>query len=143
MMDSTINGRTPEEIKKGLGCCPLCNKSCPYHKEKDCYEKLHYDALDYIQQLEAERDEAWKVIDGLNAQIGGMVEVLESMKRKYSSVCKERDAAEDINQAAKTGCLCYVCHHNDKGYCRAFDIGIFECVVTCGQYKWRGVEGAN
>lgn len=61
-METKINGRTPDEIKKGLECCPVCSKSCAYYSGVDCYADLHYDALDYIQQLERERDAA---VDGI------------------------------------------------------------------------------
>jgi hypothetical protein len=99
-MTETINGRTPEEIKKGLECCqgmPCKCWECPYdlNDGADCSGTPNEDALAYIQQLERERDEAWKIVDGLNAQIEGMVDVLESAKRKYDKVCNERDAAVD------------------------------------------------
>lgn len=66
---NTINGRTPEEIKKGLECCkPVwvdnhwksCNTKCPYIDDVRgfCREMLMVDALTYIQQLERERDAA-------------------------------------------------------------------------------------
>lgn len=52
-MTATINGRTPEEIKKGLEKCP--NADCTL-----CLSSFHCDleadALAYIQQLERERD---------------------------------------------------------------------------------------
>ena len=63
--DTTINGRTPEEIRKGLECCSthdyLCGKGCPY--KAVCHDYVHHndvirDALAYIQQLERERDAA-------------------------------------------------------------------------------------
>ena len=56
--------KTPEEIKKGLECCPVCSKSCAYYSGVDCYVELHYDALAYIQQLERERDAAVSLLDG-------------------------------------------------------------------------------
>ena len=57
-MTTTINGRTPEEIKKGLECCvsiaPKCDV-CPY--EGECLlpfgSEPESDALAYIQQLES------------------------------------------------------------------------------------------
>ena len=55
--------KTHEEIKKGLECCPLCSKSCAYYKGIDCYAELHYDALAYIQQLEAKVLELEKMCD--------------------------------------------------------------------------------
>ena len=62
-MTDTINGRTPEEIKKGLECCGTsaarCD-ACPYDGE--CHLPFgsdpESDALAYIQQLERERDAA-------------------------------------------------------------------------------------
>lgn len=69
MMDNTINGRTPDEIKKGL----------EYYAETDlakklnaCKQGLKYwyaedvaaDALAYIQQLERERDAAVEAAHG-------------------------------------------------------------------------------
>lgn len=52
--------KTPEEIKKGLhlctnGDCP--EEECPYYKSMDdmwCGERKSRDALEYIQQLEAQ-----------------------------------------------------------------------------------------
>lgn len=67
-MTDKINGRTPEEIKKGLECCKpvwvdnhwkTCDTKCPYIEDVDgfCREQLIVEALAYIQQLERERDE--------------------------------------------------------------------------------------
>lgn len=64
-MKDKINGRTPEEIKKGLECA-LANRcdwrDCPYSNPDDefcgCINKNRIDTLDYIQQLERERDAA-------------------------------------------------------------------------------------
>ena len=59
-MDNTINGRTPEEIKKGLECCakpdnPVLNKCefCVYGAVPGCENALKYDAIALIQQLES------------------------------------------------------------------------------------------
>ena len=63
-MTTTINGRTPDEIKKGLACSEkryCIYESCPYYSIDDlfeCLEKSREDALAYIQQLERERDAA-------------------------------------------------------------------------------------
>ena len=61
-MSNKINGRTPEEIKKGLECCSdgfTCPKNCPYGSVcGGARMQLNADALDYIQQLERERDAA-------------------------------------------------------------------------------------
>ena len=60
-MDNTINGRTPDEIKKGLECCNAFNACprCPYEKTVDtehgwgCVVIRNADTLAYIHQLEA------------------------------------------------------------------------------------------
>ena len=61
-MPDTINGRTPEEIKKGLECCSvdgLSCSNCSYCVSCDAdIHALERDALAYIQQLERERDAA-------------------------------------------------------------------------------------
>lgn len=64
-MNNTINGRTPEEIKKGLECrarwgTAECKQKC---SECDTYVPgftgtAAKEALAYIQQLERERDAA-------------------------------------------------------------------------------------
>lgn len=52
--------KTPQEIKKGLGCCspengfaPFYN-DCSYKKEKWCADTGNVDALAYIRQIEAD-----------------------------------------------------------------------------------------
>lgn len=65
-MNNKINGRTPEEIKKGLECCNTFNacSSCPYEHIVDtehgwgCVVIRNADTLALIQQLERERDAA-------------------------------------------------------------------------------------
>lgn len=51
--------KTPEEIKKGLECCLPRDEEwcgiCPYSNE-GCYTARIDDTIDYIQQLERERD---------------------------------------------------------------------------------------
>lgn len=47
--------RTPDEIKKGLGCCGINGQdcsACPYQCNITCIEVAMRDALAYIQQLE-------------------------------------------------------------------------------------------
>lgn len=56
--------KSPDDIKKGLECCPVCSKSCAYHAGIDCYAELHYDALSYIQQLEQRE---WDLFDLLSS----------------------------------------------------------------------------
>ena len=68
--------KTPEEIKKGLECCThaTCN-GCPYAQDGCATNREMIDALEYIQQLERERDAA--------------VEDLETMgeARAYCDTC--------------------------------------------------------
>ena len=60
-MKDKINGRTPEEIKNGLDCCinwgTGCTE-CPYDNlpPDECVAVMKSDNLEYIQQLERERD---------------------------------------------------------------------------------------
>lgn len=55
-MNNTINGRTPDEIKKGLLHCERGKcKGCPYYDKcmmADAHTDLHADTLEYIQQIE-------------------------------------------------------------------------------------------
>ena len=53
--------KTPDEIKKGLKCCAYetCN-GCPYAEDGCATNREMIDALEYIQQLERERDAAVK-----------------------------------------------------------------------------------
>lgn len=67
-MNNTINGRTPEEIKRGLECCSpryeskhwvSCSSECPFRDEGVyCRNVLNACSKKYIQQLERERDAA-------------------------------------------------------------------------------------
>lgn len=68
-MTTTINGRTPKEIKMGLEHCSKTGlatcEGCPYNNA-GCYEEQHHiDALAYIQQLERERDAAVEAVEKL------------------------------------------------------------------------------
>lgn len=58
--------KSPDEIKKSLAFCVLsfCPPDCPYRDE--CYDgssKFQIDTLEYIKQLEAERDAAVEAIE--------------------------------------------------------------------------------
>lgn len=72
-MTDTINGKTPEEIKRGLECCKpvwvdnhwkTCDTKCPYIDDVGgfCRAQLMADALALIQQLERERDAAVETV---------------------------------------------------------------------------------
>lgn len=66
--NNTINGRTPEEIKRGLECCKpkwksdhwvTCRDECPFRNEHAfCRNVLMSCVSSLIQQLERERDAA-------------------------------------------------------------------------------------
>ena len=63
IMSATINGKTPEEIKKGLECCINWETGCiecPYDNlpHDECVAVMKSDNIAYIQQLERERDAA-------------------------------------------------------------------------------------
>lgn len=56
--------KTHDEIKGGLQQCSYdkitryvsCDEQCPYFKDKPCPHSLLKDALDYIRELERERN---------------------------------------------------------------------------------------
>lgn len=53
--------KTPDEIKKAVSLCILCERctDCPYREsesETGCMSALNADALAYIEKLEAERE---------------------------------------------------------------------------------------
>lgn len=100
-MTTTINGRTPDEIKKGLECCianngrAVCGK-CPYSRDGGPYLGCMYinskDTLAYIQQLERERDAAVErciVADEDYADLYWETKRMETAAPKWISV-KER-----------------------------------------------------
>ena len=64
-MTTTINGRTPEEIKKGLEYCASAVapcESCPFvtGTDAECIQHMSECALAYIQQLENQIGELTK-----------------------------------------------------------------------------------
>ena len=112
-MSNTINGRTPEEIKKGLECCSvdgLSCSNCSYCVSCDAdIHALERDALAYIQQLEN--------------HIGELTEMVHQLER-------ERDAAVSDLENNKR---CETCINYTPGY---FCLG-------CRQgsnWQWRGVQ---
>lgn len=78
-MNNTINGRTPEEIKKGLEMPCADEIMCKRCRERyNCY--LEADALAYIQQLEREREELVKnklFSEGTSLDLREVVKVCE------------------------------------------------------------------
>lgn len=89
-MDNKINGRTPEEIKKGLRQCgenTWCDgPDCPYYEIPECHTYIAKDALALIQQLEYELSEIREYYDCSDAANTELHSALYAMKR-------ERDAA--------------------------------------------------
>ena len=86
-MTDKINGRTPEEIKRGLECCSKLKTNCglcPYRPQNDgnCMNALVPDSIALIQQLEARNDT-------LTAKAVLFDETL-ALAEKYK---RERDAA--------------------------------------------------
>ena len=141
-MDNTINGRTPEEIKKGLECCSpryesehwvSCSSECPFRNEGAyCRNALHACNKKYIQQLERDLAEAQEENDLNNAAITELEGALGAMKR-------ERDAAvEDIPRA------CGYCKHSiDYGPSNHPGCKNPECRNISGVntgWQWRGVQ---
>ena len=111
-MSNTINGRTPEEIKKGLECCNTFNacSSCPYEHIVDtehgwgCVVIRNADTLAYIQQLERKRDAA----------------------------------VEDMTELMKMAQSCRYCKHlTEDGDC-TFDSAAHIWQPWC--WQWRGVQ---
>lgn len=103
-MDNKINGRTPEEIKRRLGCllseedrscdehadCFSCSfRNAVYIEERECYELT----LTYIRQLERERDAA--VRDMYHAASDG---------GSFCDICKYKGEPCDERKAADIEC---------------------------------------
>ena len=122
---TTINGRTPEEIKKGLECCKpkwessrwvTCRDECPFRNEHAfCKNVLMACTLALLYRLERERDE---------------------LLQKNQQLERERDAA--VEEIFKT---CSNCKHEKLGY------GVGPCppveeyikISDCSNWQWRGV----
>ena len=121
-MDNKINGRTLEEIKRGLACSCVCSeidlgcKTCPYLGD-NCPD-VHSDALAYIQQLEQD-----------NAQKDERIRQLE----------REMEVLLKIAEAG----ACETCKYTDNRTC---EYPCCECEYCDGEHahwtwEWRGVEG--
>ena len=113
--------KTPDEIKKGLECCPgydckgcTCYSKCD-DRGFDCVDALMIDALAYIQQLEAE----------------------------LAAVKRERDAAVADLASIPRCKLCVNCEtSNYEEPCRSCAHIAFMGDVK-GDWKWRGVCPEN
>ena len=125
-MTVIINGRTLEEIKKGLECCDVKHScfECPYRSDDmNCCEQPAIDTLALIQQLIRERDEARNDLDTINYANTELHSAYEAMKR-------ERDAA--VEDMKHMHLACETCIHYTPGYfcpgCR-----------SRSNWQWRGV----
>ena len=86
-MNNTINGRTPDEIKKGLNHCSEDGcKQCPYKYDCDMadgFSVLAGDALAYIQQLENHIGELTEKVSQLEAAQPKWISVNERLPVAY------------------------------------------------------------
>ena len=120
-MTTTINGRTPEEIKKGLECCAYVNapcEGCPFRTDIicECIQHMSKCALTYIQQLERERDAAVKQLKDVDT-----VDLFCCSHCKHEELCDYNlNSCDDCEK----DCPCHT------------------CVDMCN-WQWRGVEGGE
>ena len=121
-MTTKINGRTPEEIKKGLECCNTFNacSSCPYEHIVDtehgwgCVVIRNADTLALIQQLERERDAAVEQLKQADKE-----NLLECTHCKHNVRCSE--ILLGCNDCDNSECPCSTC-------------------VDLSNWQWRGVQ---
>ncbi len=124
--------KTPDEIKKGLECCPIkepCSWQCPYYRIEGCGVSLLTDALAYIQQLESQ----------INVLIpeAALFEEAIAAGEKYK---RERDAA--VRDLYDYGMLCELCLHENKPIdeepCKS--CAHASTVNSHTNWQWRGVQ---
>lgn len=86
-MNNTINGRAPDEIKRGLKCCAYatCN-GCPYAEDGCGTNQEMIDALDYIQQLENHIGELTEKVALLEAAQPKWISVEERLPKPHTDV---------------------------------------------------------
>lgn len=104
-MTAKINGRTPEEIKKGLEyCTDICDEGCDVcvydsrynRRDKLCLVQLKLDALAYIQQLESAQPK-WISVEENPPKTGETVQLLwKRASGKCRSVCGYMSPLSDI-----------------------------------------------
>lgn len=121
--------KTPDEIKKGLECCITDNcKGCPYYPLYEvfgCKLARAKDALDLIQQLEAEKTKLLEESHEVRKDMLGRIRQLEA----------ERDAAvEDLETVCGMCSVCCACKDRFEGgkACRG--------CVNSSHWNWRGVQ---
>lgn len=123
-----INGKTPEEIKKGLECCmdyQSCTEygepKCPYNDVTKCMEALLSDALAYIQHLESRLAQAERERDAAVLDVEGADDGL-------CGHCKNMNLAAQCDYSGE----CYLC---DNVNC--------PCHPENCRWEWRGVCAEN
>ena len=156
--------KTPEEIKKGLGCCikSTCEPCCPYGNASNCKFAIHLleDALAYIQQLEEEREAAiahsgrltehiWaleKDIDRLTGEVDNAYNIQNEQLERIQQLEAERDAAvADLREAdiiECEHCKHYREYDSECGYeCQtcARDCMCVDCYKN-SHWEWSGVQ---
>lgn len=138
--------KTPEEIKGGLKCChindeDLCEcEYCPYaHKgwqTARCDIELAEDALDLIQQLEAENN-SLKFTKATDADVHRyQKKEMRGIIQQFES--KLNRAVEDFHLLGRTGeFICPVCAYYNNG-----EGTKGECVkcLTGDGFRWRGED---
>lgn len=135
-MDNTINGRTPEEIKKGLECrkrgyaeqCGYDCAKCDVYVPGYVIRELLNDTLAYIKQLEGGIDRYCGMGMRLERERDELFKMTKQLER-------ERDAAvKDIYRA------CDTCKHsmsnNKTGVHCTFRLN---CHMR-GAWQWRGAQ---
>lgn len=121
-----INGRTPDEIKKGLNCNNIdhCN-DCPYDG-LDCAKHVDQDALAYIQQLEAGNESKQKRIDELESRLAQVERERDALMESVKGCCETcafvGDCAKHDPDPTSTGAWWY---------------------DDCEEWQWRGVCEEN
>ena len=127
MIDNTINGRTPEEIKRGLECCSvdgLSCSNCSYCVSCDAdIHALERDALALIQQLEHNWDELFETAKQLERERDAAVMDCEKYAGcgRCAHLMPFRNSRPDsINYTLKYS-PCYSCRNGSN-------------------WKWRGIQ---
>ena len=133
-MADTINGRTPEEIKRGLDICignsdlseDYCEK-CPYIPDASCRDTLEIDALAYIRQLEHSWDELFETAKQLERERDAAVEQLKEVDKEDLFRCSHCIHDELCNDGltpcvdCDKECPCHTCRNSSN-------------------WEWRGVQ---
>lgn len=121
---TTINGRTLEEIKRGLECCKpkwehdrwiSCSDDCPFMNEGTfCRIKMQVCVYALIQQLERERDAAVEQLRRADKE-----NLFECTHCKHNVSCSEILLGCDVCDNSE--CPCSTC-------------------VDLSNWQWRGVQ---